>query len=293
MEERYRNHIKAGWQEHMIRLDTGINMAYCECGEKSDETKDVLLIHGVTDGCVSWSQIAPLLAEKGLHCYVVEYRGNGMTDKPDMEGGYTAEIIAEDMLSFMKKLGIERINAVGHSFGSLITQALTSKAPEKIITATMIDTAASCGKNAVLTEVIKNYGNYFKDTESEKNNIPEEFIRDWSATSNEDEDFRTATYLHVRDMPAVSWKNLMNGIIKFDGKAYLENMKCPAMVIWGTEDEIFTGEDQEEVKKYLNSPDVRYVNIEGASHNGFWDSLQMAETYAGYIYDFITDNNGR
>lgn len=291
MEERYRKHINAGWQEHNIMLDTGINMAYCEGGERTDENRDILLIHGVTDGCVSWSQVAPALAEKGMHCYVIEYRGNGLTDRPDMPEGYTAEIIAEDILSFMKNLGIRRIHTVGHSFGSLITQVLASEAPERIKSATLIDTAVSCGKNPVLTEVIENYGKYFNTAEGEDSNMPEEFIKQWADTSNEDEEFRKATYLHVRDMPSVSWKNLMNGIIKFDGREYLRNIKCPVMVIWGTEDEIFTDKDQAEVRKYLHAPEVRYIDIEGASHNGFWDSLSKADMYAEYIYDFITYNN--
>lgn len=85
----------------------------------------------------------------------------------------------------------------------------------------------------------------------------------------------------------------MNGIIKFDGREYLKNIKCPAMVIWGTEDDVFTDKDQADVRKYLRSSDVRYVDIEGASHNGFWDSLQKVEIYARYMYDFVTGNHDR
>ena len=32
---------------------------------------------------------------------------------------------------------------------------------------------------------------------------------------------------------------------------------------------------------------MKYVDVDGASHNGFWDSMVMAETYADHILDFI------
>ena len=54
-----------------------------------------------------------------------------------------------------------------------------------------------------------------------------------------------------------------------------------------TEDDIFPKADQDQVKAGLTGCNVKYVDVDGASHNGFWDSMVMAETYADHILDFI------
>ena len=103
MSKTYYDYAEVDWEQKYLDLDTGVRMAYYECGPKDGKT--VLLIHGVTDGCVAWAQIAPVLEKAGCHCYIVEYRGNGMTDKPDMGPfGYTGELLADDIIDFIEKL---------------------------------------------------------------------------------------------------------------------------------------------------------------------------------------------
>ena len=51
--------------------------------------------------------------------------------------------------------------------------------------------------------------------------------------------------------------------------------------------DIFPKADQDQVKAGLTGCNVKYVDVDGASHNGFWDSMVMAETYADHILDFI------
>lgn len=273
------------WQKHMVRLNTGIEMACYEYGDKSGVP--VMFIHGVTDGCVSWSQMVPEMADKGCYCVVIEYRGNGRTDKPDQgECGYTAELIAEDIIDFMDKFELPKVHVVGHSYGSLIAQVLAVKAPERFLSYTLIDGAVRCAENSVLLSVINGYDD-FKGVEAYDDYMPETFVREWTDTSNEDENFRKATYEHAHCLPAVAWKNLMRGLIRFDSSEYIHDIKGNVLVIWGTGDDIFTKEDQTQLKAGLIGCDVRYVDVQGASHNGFWDSLNMVKKYAAVIDEYI------
>lgn len=275
---------------NIVALPTGINMAYYELGDEGKET--VVFIHGVTDGWISWAQVAEYVAKKGYYCIMVEYRGNGRTDSPQQgEEGYTAEIIAKDVMALMDYLNIEKAHVVGHSFGSLISQVLARTASERFKSYVLIDTTVDCSKNPVLNSVIEGF-EQLKPLESydDDDYLPEEFIREWTLTNNEDEKFCQATFEHAKEMPAVAWKNLMRGLIRFNSSSYIGEIKGNILVIWGTNDDIFTEEDQNQVKKGLASSNVRYIDIEGASHNGFWDSLDMAKKYAGHIVDFIETN---
>ena len=59
-------------------------------------------------------------------------------------------------------------------------------------------------------------------------------------------------------------------------------------IIWGTEDTLFSEQDQRDVQERLvNAPTVEFTAIEGASHGVFTDSTQMAEHVAGLIDGFV------
>lgn len=274
------------WEEYKVALDTGINMYYYRCGSKSGTP--LILIHGVTDGRISWMQEAPLLAKKGYNCYIVEYRGNGKTDKPDLIAtGYTADILADDILNLMDKISLPAVHMIGHSFGSLICQELARKASERCLSLTLIDTTVKCSGNPVLTEVLDGNGSDFRGVYGYEDAIPEDFLNSWATVTNEDREFQMATLEHVKSLPLVAWQNLMTGLIQFDSREYVSKIKNTILVIWGTEDNIFTMEDQKLVKKYLKGCKTKYVDVEGASHNGYWDSISMAEKYSKIIDEFI------
>jgi len=77
-----------------VDLDTGIRMAYVDLGDASNPT--VVFLHGATDTYLSWSQIAPRVANSGYRVIVPELRGHGKTDKPE-EGPYTLQTHAKDI----------------------------------------------------------------------------------------------------------------------------------------------------------------------------------------------------
>lgn len=286
MSKTYYDYAEVDWEQKYLDLDTGVRMAYYECGPKDGKT--VLLIHGVTDGCVAWAQIAPVLEKAGCHCYIVEYRGNGMTDKPDMGPfGYTGELLADDIIDFIEKLDLQEIHVVGHSFGSLITQILALKIPQRCADYVLIDTAVDCRNNPVILSVRNGDGDGFKGLDHYPDGLPDSFLQEWTAMGNESKSFRAAALEHVRQMPMVSWKNLMDGLLQFNSTAFIGDIHGDVLVLWGTEDDIFPKADQDQVKAGLTGCNVKYVDVDGASHNGFWDSMVMAETYADHILDFI------
>ncbi|MFR6054967.1 MAG: alpha/beta fold hydrolase, partial [Waltera sp.] len=171
MSKTYYDYAEVDWEQKYLDLDTGVRMAYYECGPKDGKT--VLLIHGVTDGCVAWAQIAPVLEKAGCHCYIVEYRGNGMTDKPDMGPfGYTGELLADDIIDFIEKLDLQEIHVVGHSFGSLITQILAVKIPQRCADYVLIDTAVDCRNNPVILSVRNGDGDGFKGLDHYPDGLP-------------------------------------------------------------------------------------------------------------------------
>lgn len=282
----YKDYTDIAFCEQIVALDTGINMAYYEFGDS--DGIPIMLIHGITDGCITWTQMIPEFVKRGYHLYIVEYRGNGLTDKPDAgDEGYTGEMIADDIIDLMDKIGIGEIHIVGHSYGSMVSQYLAVKAPEKVLSCTLMDTGVEC--KGELIDFAREGDGEFRGMYGYDTYLPEAFCEQWMATTNEDESFRTALATHVKQMPIAGFRNLINGLYHFDSTGFIDKITGKVLVIWGTEDDVFPAEAQKKVRDGLVSCDVTYVNMEGASHNGFWDCEARALEYVEVIDRFLKE----
>lgn len=286
----FTDYISVPWTETFVSLSTGIRMAYCFCGP--EDGVPVILIHGVTDGRVSWAQAAPMLAERGYRVYVPEYRGNGRTDRPDPgPGGYTVETHRDDLLAFMDAAGITGAHIVGHSLGSLIAQLLNVKAPKRVLSTALIESTVCCVDNAALRWAQDGDGKEYLGVHGydAEQAMPDSFLRSWTENNNERTDFQQATLAHVRQMPYPVWSWLITGLNAFDNRKNIGQVTGRVLVIWGTKDTIFNVTDQERLRRGLTGCTAVYRVIEGGSHNVHWDSVQTCGEIVGLLDEFMRD----
>ena len=284
----FADYIQVPWNEHFVSLATGIRMAYCDCGPA--DGSPVILIHGVTDGRISWSQVAPMLADLGYRVYVPEYRGNGKTDKPDPgPGGYTVETHRDDMLALMDALGLQKAHIVGHSLGSLIAQLMNIKAPERILSTTLMESTVCCATSEVLQWAHDGDGTAYLGVRGydAEQKMPESFLRTWTENTNESDDFQQATLEHVRQMPYPVWDWLITGLNAFDNRDGICKVSGRGLVLWGSKDEIFPAADQEALREGLTGCDATYETIEGGSHNVHWDSVRTRTEVVAILDKFM------
>lgn len=284
----YADYIQVPWTEKFVSLPTGIQMCYCVCGP--EDGVPLLLIHGVTDGRISWTQVAPMLAKLGYRVYVPEYRGNGKTDKPDPgPGGYSVETHRDDMFAFMDAVGVEKAHVAGHSLGSLIAQLMNLKAPERLLSTTLLESTVCCATSEVLKWAHDGDGKEYLGVSGydAEQKMPESFLQGWADTSNDSADFREATLEHVRQMPYPVWNWLITGLNAFDNRENIGKVSGRVQVIWASKDDIFPAADQEALKAGLTRCDLTCKVIEGGSHNVHWDSPETRETFVKMLDEFI------
>ncbi len=287
------------WQAHLTPLSTGIDLEWYECGPE-DGTK-VLLLHGITDGHHSWTQVAPTLAEAGYHCVMPNYRGNGRTSSPDcLPEGYTAEMIAEDMFAFIEQEDLCRdasgntcpIHLGGHSYGSMISQTMALMRPELFRSVILLASCMDCRDSAMIRDMIEG-GEGVPGIKDFEDPIDEDYVRDWTSMTNEDADFREAVFRHTLNIPATAWKNLFIGLTRFC-EPDVADIKAPMLVMWGTKDELLPASDQERLHEALKPKadrgEVEYVDMPGAGHNGYWDDMEQARLWTAVILDFLNRN---
>ena len=288
--KRFSDYQEVDWTEKAAHLSTGIHLAYTVTGD--EKGTPVILIHGLTDGRVSWSQVAPALAKKGYRVYVPELRGNGKTDKPIEESAYALKELTNDIAAFIDKLGLKKPHIVGHSLGAFVAQELSILHADKIASITLIGSGAAVDEtNATIDWLVngtgdKNFDGIFAYDSTQK--LPESFIEKWGENTNSDEEFQAANLEHLKQVPYYAWKFLVRNLLKIDNSNRLSSIKSDVQIIWGTKDAIFDKKSQETLQKGLNkAKSIEFHEIKDADHNTHWGSKAAVETVTDYIDNFI------
>jgi len=288
--KRFSDYQEVDWTEKATHLSTGIHLSYTVSGD--EKGAPIILIHGLIDGRVSWSQVAPQLAKKGYRVYVPELRGNGKTDKPIEELAYSIKELAKDIAAFIDKLELNKPHIVGHSFGSFVAQELSISYADKIGSITLIGSAASVDKkNATIDWLLngtddKLFDGVYAYDSTQK--LPESFIEKWGENTNSDEEFQAANLEHLKQVPYYAWKFLVKNLLKIDNSNRLSSIKSDVQIIWGTKDAIFDKKSQEALQDGLSkAKKVVFREVKDADHNTHWGSKAAVETVTDYIDNFI------
>lgn len=288
--KRFSDYQEVDWTEKAAHLSTGIHLAYTVTGD--EKGTPVILIHGLTDGRVSWSQVAPQLAKKGYRVYVPELRGNGKTDKPIEESAYALKELTNDIAAFIDKLELKKPHIVGHSLGAFVAQELSISYADKIGSITLIGSGAAVDEtNATIDWLVngtgdKNFDGIFAYDSTQK--LPDSFIKKWGKNTNSDEEFQAANLEHLKQVPYYAWKFLVRNLLKIDNSNRLSSIKSDVQIIWGTKDAIFDKKSQEALQDGLSkAKKVVFREVKDADHNTHWGSKAAVETVTDYIDNFI------
>jgi 3-oxoadipate enol-lactonase len=121
----------------------GIEMNYELSGKEG--APQVMLSHSLGSSLAMWE---PQMEALRLHFRVLRYdtRGHGGTESPG--GFYSFDLLAEDAISLMDALNIEKVNWVGLSMGGMIGQAVALAHPDRLTSLALCDTAAALPPDA-------------------------------------------------------------------------------------------------------------------------------------------------
>ncbi len=251
---------------HRIHLPSAdITLSYAQAGTATDDLTPIVFIHGATDSYLSFSQIASAFAARGRHVILPELRGHGSSDKPT-EGEYTVARHTKDVEELLSELGIRRAHIVGHSLGSFVAQHLAdhSAVPASV---TLLGSGSALQGNPTLQWLLEGDETFPGINHVEV--LPETFLRDWTASTNEDPAFVQATYEHARTLPVAIWRHVFGDIE--NNPADLSAIHAPVLLIHGTEDEFFDKDDELRLIDALGTQELVYLEHVGGKHNIHWD----------------------
>jgi pimeloyl-ACP methyl ester carboxylesterase len=98
----------------------GTEIAYLSAGAGPD----VLLLHGfAADHQLNWAApgVVDALVAAGRRVIALDARGHGQSDKPHDPAAYEDDAMARDAQALLDHLGVEHVDVVGYSMGSLVS----------------------------------------------------------------------------------------------------------------------------------------------------------------------------
>ncbi|GIM46189.1 hydrolase [Collibacillus ludicampi] len=119
----------ARWQHAKGPGAHGIQLHYVRQGTGTK----VLLLHGWPGFWYDWRRVIPTLSANA-DVIAPDFRGFGNSDKPDVPPteGYTPEVLAEDILTLLNHLEINKVILVAHDIGATVAQRIARKAPNRV-----------------------------------------------------------------------------------------------------------------------------------------------------------------
>jgi pimeloyl-ACP methyl ester carboxylesterase len=102
---------------HHFSAPDGVRLAWREMGEG----RPLLLIHGyISDGLTNWVSYgtAATLMAAGYRCIMPDLRAHGASGRPHDPAFYPRDILADDQVALLTRLGIVDYDLVGYSLGA-------------------------------------------------------------------------------------------------------------------------------------------------------------------------------
>jgi pimeloyl-ACP methyl ester carboxylesterase len=93
-------------------------------------TDPILLLHGALGSATQLDPLKQLLKEKGVHVYSLNLSNHG--GRPASPKGFGIEVFADEVLDFLNRYSIQRVQIFGYSMGGYVALWFAHHHPEKV-----------------------------------------------------------------------------------------------------------------------------------------------------------------
>lgn len=227
--------------------------------EMKGRGEPVLLLADIGEDLTSWTfQLAPLAS-----CHFVmalDNRGSGRSDCP--AGPYTIGTMAQDAISLMDAVGVDKAHVVGHGMGGLIAQAMAARRPGRIKGLITICTPVRpTDEQKVIYREWVEAGEKGRDPRAIS-----ELMTPWVFSPRFLEDERWREHVikgRARRYGWTCWNGVrrqFEAMLQYDVMEDSGRISCPSLAIWGKDDRLVPPAAAREMAELRGA---RAVQLEG------------------------------
>lgn len=238
----------------------------------------VLLVHGLGGSLRQWHGVAALLSPV-CRLVIPDLRGHGASDKP--ASGYSIRGFAEDLAAVCRAAGADRVVAVGASFAGPVALQLAADRPDLVRGAVSVGGFAAMGpagreRMTQRAEAVEREGM----TGAVADAVLAAALGPTTHAANPSIVGLSKAMLLANDPRA--YAACARVVASADVTEALGRVKCPVMLVFGTEEKVAPLPAQMELKKRL--PQAVLRAIPRAGHLPF---LEQPDAFAAALMEFI------
>ncbi|MBQ8871652.1 MAG: alpha/beta hydrolase [Bacilli bacterium] len=239
-----------------------VNINYINYGNK--EGKDIVFLHGWGQNIQMMKMLAdPLSKENNI--VIVDLPGFGESTEPTYD--WMVDDYVEAIKSLLESLKIKKPILVGHSFGGKISLLYSSKYEVEKLVVLGSPYKKEIEKLSLKTKMLK------AAKKVPVLNKLEGFAKKHIGST----DYRNASEI---------MRKILVNTVNYDISSNLSKIKCPTLIIWGTNDEAVPIEDAYELEKIIK--DAAVIEYEGCSHYAYLERLNQT---VNVLRSFIGGND--
>lgn len=227
------------------------------------EAEPLLLIMGLGANATSWEMQLPALSRE-YRVIAFDNRGAGRSEKP--HSPYTMHQLAEDAVGLMDHLGVDSAHVFGMSMGGMIAQELVLDQPQRVRTLILGGTMAG-GARAVMAgpQLIQQWAAsaVLPLEQAIENGLRFLYSDEFIARNRERLVKRAIGLSHLQAPPHALQRQVM-AVIGFNAHERLGRVRCPTLILTGTEDKIIPAENSRILADEIEGSEL--VEFEGAGH---------------------------
>jgi len=216
-----------------------------------------LILHGWGGSSGSWTEVQKSISSKGYQVIALDLPGFGKTPSPVMPwelNDYSAFV-----LDFIKKLKLEKIILLGHSFGGRISIKLVSHYPDKVKFLILCDSAGIKRKynfRQIIAFYFAQVGNFI---------FSNRFLRRFEDTA------RNIFYIIIRQRDYIkvngAMKETFKKIVDEDILPNLPKIDTKTLIVWGGNDRAVPVEDAFLINKGIKNSILEIIPQVGHTPN--------------------------
>lgn len=236
-----------------------------------DDGEPVLLLHGFPETSLSWSEVAPVLADAGLRVAAPDQRGYSPEARPPSVADYAMEHLVDDVLGLADALELDTFHLVGHDWGAAVGWAVAARHGDRLRTFTAVSVPHLAAYNTALRsdsdqQERSSYIGLLREEDKAEDVLAEDDGRrlramyDGKIPATHVDAY--ADFFHDREAltGALAWYRAMTAAL-----ADLPSVSVPTTYVWSDGDWAIGRASAEACADHVTGP-FRFVELDGISH---------------------------
>jgi len=271
----------AGMQVHanQVRVN-GINMYY----ELHGKGEPIVLIAGFACDHTFWTGVLAELATTH-QILIFDNRGIGRTESPNPP--YSIDMMADDVMSLIKVLGLKRPTIVGQSMGSAMTQSISKRYAKEINKIVLINTFYKLNKGPQITFDL--LGEMMAMKLGAKYQVqalaPWAFSNEFLLQPNQLENLIKQAENNPYPQTVAGYQGQLQALKKFDSLNWLNQIASPTLIIAGEQDILAPSAEAQEIVKRIGHH-AQLAMVPG----GHATPIEQPRRTAQLILKFVSEN---